>query len=189
LTDFLDWLHRTGPLHWVETDKADPRCVRLADRHYSRQTPGSPFFTRPGFNFTLYACDDFGEAVFNWWRGIRDDGVNAIECTMFRNESRLLSSTLIEQAVSALQCWKHACPAKVITSVSSEATAGRRSRRNRPGHCFRVAGWVDFDHAPGFADTWLICERFPAPRRVRYEPRGQLDIFGGRQNRLASVAA
>lgn len=92
-------------MNWRETDKGDPRCRRLADRHYSRQTPGARMWTRPGYNFVLYTPDGRG-AVFVWWRpkwesGIlgteRADGLRAIECTIFRNESGIRSSELIRE--------------------------------------------------------------------------------------------
>ncbi|CAM4521976.1 hypothetical protein [Paenibacillus typhae] len=40
-----------GP--WLVVTKGGDSCRRLADRHYSRQTVGSPQFTRPGRNLVL----------------------------------------------------------------------------------------------------------------------------------------
>lgn len=33
---------------WRETWRADPQAARIADRHYSRKTPGSAQFSPPG---------------------------------------------------------------------------------------------------------------------------------------------
>lgn len=170
---------------WRETDKGDARCRRLADRHYTRQRPGHPMWTRPGYNMVLYTSDECGEACFAWWRpkwedGIeRFDGLRALECTLFRNETGWLSSSLIEQAVAAVQCWERYEPgSSLITGIGSLQTQRRRSRNNRPGHCFRVAGWEDFEHARGRADVWLMCKRFPAAEVAVRDDGGQLALVG-----------
>jgi hypothetical protein len=80
---------------WTPTTKGNARCRALADRHYTRQKPGSPQWTRPGYSAVLYASTDVGEAVFVWWRPkwedgrpgtSRKDGLRCIECTHFRRE-------------------------------------------------------------------------------------------------------
>ncbi|TAL44100.1 MAG: hypothetical protein EPN91_05090 [Salinibacterium sp.] len=172
---------------WRETDKADPRCRRLADRHYSRQRPGHPFWTRPGFNFVLYAEGVSGAAVFCWFRPRwevgqqRFDRLQAIECTIFRNETELRSSDLIVEALAAVQTWDHAIDTELrdgfITGINSRATAGRRSKRALPGLCFREAGFVEFPHQARAADVWLRAERLPDACRPVREPRGQLSLI------------
>lgn len=162
---------------WQITHKGDDRCRALADRHYSRQNPGHPMFTRPGFNMVLYFEDSFGPATWVWFRpkwesGIRGtmrkDGLFAIENTLFRNESNFLSSTLIQAACSMLRHWDRArdvaWPDGAITGIKSSATEKRRSRRALPGKCYREAGWVPFEHrSSDRADVWLKMprERFP----------------------------
>lgn len=170
-------------MRWTLTDKGDSRYRREADAHYTRQTPGSPQWCRPGFNMTLFFADARGPAVFNWWRpkweeGIaRMDGLRAIECTIFRNRTRSLSSDLVLEAVAAVQTWEHWRDAGVthglITAINSAKTARRRSRRSPPGTCFRAAGWEPFDHAAGFADVWLTCRVWPEAEAPAPEPHGQ----------------
>lgn len=82
---------------WVPIKKADWRALRLADRHYTRQKPGTSQFTRPGRNLVLLTEEE--NALWVTWHGIRDDGWNAWECTMFRNEGYYLSSHLIVLAL------------------------------------------------------------------------------------------
>lgn len=156
---------------WKVTTKADQRPRILADRHYTRQSVGHPMWTRPGWNQILYFEQKNGRAaVFCWWRpkwesGIkgteRKDGLRCIECAIFRNETRHLSSDLIRQAVTMALQWEHskdvAWKDGLITGVSSSATTARRAPGHDPGFCFRMAGWVDFEH-PGKgkrADVWL----------------------------------
>ncbi|USK57176.1 hypothetical protein LIS82_12205 [Cytobacillus solani] len=43
---------------WVEVSKGDPRAVELADRHYTRQKPGTNKFCRPGKNLVLLSKDE-----------------------------------------------------------------------------------------------------------------------------------
>jgi len=157
-----------GP-HWREVHKGDVRCRLLADGHYSRQTPGHPMFTRPGYNLVLYAIGPKGGAVYVWWRPkwedgrkgtSRMDGLRAIECTIFRNVSGLLSSELIREAVDLLPTWEHAqdtdWPDGAITGVNSDKTRKGRSKRSQPGECFLRAGWRPFLHrATRRADIWL----------------------------------
>lgn len=154
---------------WIETDKGDPRCRSLADKHYTRQTIGHPMWCRPGWNQVLYAQQrNKRSAVYCWWRpkwesGIvgteRKDKLRAIECTIFRNATRFLSSKLILEAISNLLTWQHAndvdWPDGIITGVSSTATMGGRSVDHEAGYCFREAGFVPFEHAKGRADVWL----------------------------------
>lgn len=153
---------------WRVSDKGDPALCKLADRHYTRQSPGSPQWTRPGFNFVLTHYD---KAVFVWWRPKweaninRMDGLRAIECTIFRNESSTLSSSLIFEACEWLASYEAIAALKLdpikdapdglITGVSSEKTNKRRSKHSLPGKCFREAGFVEFAHAKGMADIWL----------------------------------
>lgn len=161
------WMPRAT---WIRVDKGNDRCRRLADRHYSRQTPGHPMWTRPGYNFVLYARDERGEASFCWWRpkweaGIeRKDGLRVLECTIFRNESGTVSSLLIRAAVASLGsrdgmrdlALADPLAHPLITGVSSGKTSRGRSRRSLPGECFRRAGWIDYPKATSRADVWLV---------------------------------
>jgi hypothetical protein len=160
---------------WIETHKGDSDCRQLADRHYSRQHPGHPMFCRPGYNFVLRAEGPKGLAVWVWFRpkwesGIkgteRKDKLRAIECTLFRNESGLLSSELIVEATSLLLDWEHARDTEwadgAITGINSSATQKRRSKHSEPGKCYLEAGWEPFDHRKSDrADVWL---RFVFPK-------------------------
>lgn len=156
-------------MHWTLTHKGDDVCRTLADRHYSRQSIGSPMFCRPGYNMVLRCDTPAGSAVWVWFRpkwesGIkgteRKDGLHAIECTIFRNESGIRSSDLIHHAESALLFWEHAqdvdWPDGMITGVNSSATAQGRCPHALPGRCFRAAGWRPFNHRSSErADIWL----------------------------------
>lgn len=162
---------------WKVTTKADQRPRLLADRHYTRQSVGHPMWTRPGYNQILYFEQANGRAAsFCWWRpkwesGIkgteRKDGLRCIECAIFRNETRYLSSNLIRAAVEMVLTWEHALdvewPDGLITGIGSKETAAGRHPDHKPGHCFREAGWVDFSKNGGRADVWLKIPRESLP--------------------------
>lgn len=120
---------------WICTHKGDVSGRLLADRHYSRQTIGHPMYTRPGRNLVLRTA--LGDAVWATWDGIRDDGLKAWECTIFRNESGELSSKMISDAIDAtLAEWGKPPKDGFITYVAAD-----KIRSTNPGCCFKKAGW------------------------------------------------
>lgn len=122
-----------GP--WIVTHKGDRACRMLADRHYSRQSIGHPMFTRPGRNLVLRTAE--GDAVWVTWQGIRDDGFQAWECTIFRNESKYLSSDMIRHAIKAtVSEWGKPPEDGIITYVDHS-----KVRSTNPGFCFLKAGF------------------------------------------------
>src|SRR5579859_6606866 len=90
--------------YWTRVKKTSKAACALAGRHYSRRKPGSGQFMPPGQTIVLLAPG----AVFGWWRpgpasGIRSmNGLDGWTCTIFRNESPVLSSTLILAAEPAM---------------------------------------------------------------------------------------
>src|SRR5215467_5738959 len=82
----------------VETNRADPECAALIDRHYSRQARGALQFVPPGECLVLRNTE--GTVLFVWLRNTieRYDKQVGINCTVFRNESSRLSSEIILEA-------------------------------------------------------------------------------------------
>ena len=125
---------------WTVVGKFDPRAAALADRHYSRRKVGSPQFMPPGQTLVLLSDDE--QAVFGWWRphpasGLRAmNGLDGWTCTIFRNESPALSSTLILAAELELLSQHDCGPDGLITYVWDA-----RVRSTNPGACFKAAGW------------------------------------------------
>ncbi len=122
-----------GP--WIVTNKGDVSCRLLADRHYSRQSVGDKQFCRPGKNMVLRTPN--ADAVWVTWKGIRDDGLDALECTIFRNESQYLSSDMIKYAIAAsIDKWGDLPQDGLITYVDQS-----KVRSKNPGFCFLMAGF------------------------------------------------
>lgn len=126
---------------WLLAHKYHPAGVALADRHYSRRKVGSPQFMPPGQ--TLVLVTKRGDAVFGWWRpapgsGVRSmNGLDGWTCTIFRNESEMLSSELILEAEAELARRYDCGPDGLITYVFDA-----RVKSQNPGYCFKEAGWV-----------------------------------------------
>lgn len=121
--------------YWIRVKKSDISCRLLADRHYSRQTVGDKQFCRHGKNLVLRTA--LGDAVWVTWQGIRDDGLQAWECTIFRNESEYLSSELIREAIEiTIENWGKPPRDGIITTMNSN-----KIKSVNPGCCFKKAGF------------------------------------------------
>lgn len=137
---------------WVECSKQHQAAARLADRHYSRRTPGSRQFMPPGQ--TLVLLNEALNAVFGWHRPHPDsqivamNGLDGWTCTIFRNESRALSSDLILAAERMLSERFTCGPDGLLTYVYDNKVASEN-----PGYCFKKAGWGVHPTRPRSADN------------------------------------
>lgn len=129
-----------GGSPWSLGHKAHPTAVALADKHYSRRTIGAPQMMPPGQTLVLVTME--GDAVFGWWRPHPRSGLKAMNgldgwtCTIFRNESGLLSSDMIRAAETELLCRYDCGPDGMLTYVWDRKVASAN-----PGYCFKQAGW------------------------------------------------
>lgn len=148
---------------WQLSDRADPRAVAVADRHYNRQAIGSPQFVPPGRCVVLRTPEanalwvtswPFAEYVKHAWPG-------AWVCSIFRNESPHLASELIREAVAAtLHVWPKAPSLGMVTFVDRDKTRRKRD----PGRCFRRAGFeVCGETKGGLVALQLLPEAMPDP--------------------------
>jgi hypothetical protein len=146
---------------WLLATKFDHEACALADRHYSRRKVGAPQFMPPGQTVVLVARDD--AAVFGWWRPDPESGLVAMHgligwtCTIFRNESPVLSSSLILDAeIALLDALGHDCgPDGMLTYVWD-----KRVRSSNPGACFKAAGWKRIGRSADGRKTLL--QKLPA---------------------------
>ena len=119
----------------VKTSHFDDEMRQLADRHYSRRTPGARQFAYAGRKLVLR--DAAGTVLFVWmwpYPEMRMDGQLGYNCSIFRNESERRSSEIILEAeAAAFAKWG---PGRVFTYVDP-----RKIRSRNPGYCFRMAGW------------------------------------------------
>lgn len=127
-------------MNWYLSHRFDNRALPLADRHYNRQKIGSPQFAPPGRCLVLLtkAADAFWITSWPFAQYVRHAWPGAWVCSAFRNESTILSSVLIREAVSATVA-HYGYPGEIgmITFVDSTKTRHKRD----PGRCFIRAGF------------------------------------------------
>jgi hypothetical protein len=122
---------------WRCTIETDPVANQLADRHYSRQTPGCGQVGPPGSRIVLVARCGLALWLTHYPRpDLAQDDLDAYRCSIFRNEGAGLSSLLIRQAMEITeQTWGPA-PDGWVTWIDT-----RKVRSSNPGYCFLMAGW------------------------------------------------
>ena len=129
----MPWLPFTDGL--VVTTHFDQECRMLADRHYSRRTPGARQFCYSGRKLVLRNTE--GTVLFVWMYpdpALRMDGQTGYNCAIFRNESDRQSSDIILEAERmAVEKWG---PGRAYTYVDPRKITSRN-----PGYCFKMAGW------------------------------------------------
>lgn len=149
-------------MKWHMSDRGDPRAAQIADRHYNRQKIGSPQFVPPGSCLVLLTekadalwitSAPYAEFVRHAWAG-------AWVCSCFRNESSMLSSELITDAVAATR-WFYGNPPDLgfITFVDTS-----KVKSTNPGYCYKMAGWSHVGYTQGgLVALQLLTEAMPAP--------------------------
>ena len=119
----------------MPTNHFDYEMSELADRHYSRRTPGTRQFLYSGRKLVLR--NDAGTVLFGWVYpepDMRMDGQSGVNCAIFRNESARKASEIILEAEDwAQRKWGRQ---RLYTYVDP-----RKVKGNPPGNCFLRAGW------------------------------------------------
>lgn len=150
-------------MNWHVSSRADTRALPLADRHYNRQKVGSPQFVPPGRCLVLLTANadalwvtsyPFAKYVLHQWAG-------AWVCSMFRNESSILSSLLIREAVAATLSHFGAAPELgMITFIDT-----KHVRRKRDwGRCYLKAGFEHVGYTKGgLVALQLLPKNMPEP--------------------------
>lgn len=163
---------------WLRSNRADPRALPLADRHYNRQKPGSPQFVPPGRCLVLLTehADALWVTSYPQAEYVQHAWAGAMVCSLFRNEGPALSSTLITAAVAATRAVWEPPPLGIVTFVDP----GKTRRKRDPGRCYRRAGWTPVGHtAGGLVALQLLPDDWPDADQARPAyAHGQLDMFG-----------
>lgn len=135
-------------MRWRISNRADPITRAIADRHYSRQKPGSLQFVPPGRCLVLRteSGDAFWVTSWPFAEFVKHRWAGAWVCSAFRNESPHLSSELIQEAVAATRWYFDTVPAQgFITFVDASKVRHKRD----PGRCYVRAGWMYAGHTKG----------------------------------------
>jgi hypothetical protein len=128
-------LKRLGD-YWFASKDGDERCREIFHRHYSfrRYADGREpkLFVGPGEKLVMITSN--GDALFVWRKFISGDGQQGVNCAVFRNESDVLSSTLIQDAEQI--AWRRWPAHRLFTYVNPH-----KIQSTNPGACFKHAGW------------------------------------------------
>lgn len=154
-------------MHWYLSHRFDPRAVQLADRHYSRQKRGTPQFVPPGRCLVLLTkwADALWVTSWPFAKYTHHAWAGAWVCSLFRNESSLLSSTLIQEAVAVTR-WYFGEPPSLgfITFVNPD-----KIQSTNPGYCYKQAGWKRVGTTKrGLITLQLVPEAIPCPVQPHY---------------------
>lgn len=134
--------------YWHIVKKTDTRARLLADRHYSRQTPGAVEFMPAGHNLVLLHLTPAGASDAVWGvnqsQFVRKDGFDYWSNTIFRNESGIRSSDLIREALAITVTHFNHVPADGMHSfVDVLKVRGTKVRGKLVhGFCFMKAGFI-----------------------------------------------
>lgn len=165
--------------YWHEVHHMDVRARLMADRHYSRQKPGTPEFTRPGNKIVLLHFDDDWNPVALWASqrpdpnsdAVRADGLDAWDCSIYRNEeAKVKSSDLILEAVQITWArWGNVPPLDGFVTTVDPKHVKATMVRGRPvwGYCFLKAGFVDIGRTKR---RNLVLLQFDLAQLVQLEP-------------------
>lgn len=155
---------------WHLADRADHEARQIADRHYSRQKPGTPQFVKPGRCLVLKRRGAYWVTSYPYARFVKHEWAGAMECSAFRRESGPLASDLITSALKAT-LWKartdpkwggvptpaHGWP--LVTFVNRDKVKGDGAN---PGYCFLRANFEVIGEtkagllALGISRRWLV---------------------------------
>lgn len=164
---------------WRRSHRFDPEAVTIADRHYSRQKPGSPQFMPAGSCRVLVANN--GKAVFGLSfpkpEYVKHAWAGAWVVSIFRNEEAgPLASDMIREAMAHMQT-EYAVPELgCVTFVNPKKVPGILVRGERvKGFCFWKAGFRAVGETKKGLIAWqLLPGEMPAAQAVP----NQADLFG-----------
>src|SRR5579864_2012643 len=115
-------------MNWLVTHQYDSRLVHVADRHYSRQKPGTPTCTPPGRKLLLITEDASAVWCTSWPlpQYVHRVYPDAWLCSLFRREDDcpIQASQLIREAIAVTR-WKYGTPpaSGMITMIDPRKVA------------------------------------------------------------------
>lgn len=150
----------TDAMNWRISHRADPTAVRIADRHYNRQKPGTPQFVPPGRCVVLLADHALWVTSWPFAQYVKHRWPGAWVNSLFRNEGEGLSSDLIREAIAATRAvWGDPPALGMVTFVDADKVRHKRD----PGRCYVRAGFQHVGQTKGgLVALQLLPEAMPA---------------------------
>lgn len=155
---------RSGASPWRVSDRYDPAAVALADRHYSRQKPGTPQFIPPGKYVALIADDKAAVWVTSWAKYRMDAWRGAWVNTIFRKEGDGVASEMIRHAVAHTRAvWPEVPALGMVTFIDPRHVKPKR----HPGYCYLLAGFEYAGVTPkGLYVLHMTARNMPEPELI-----------------------
>lgn len=142
--------------YWKQVHHSDPRALAMADRHYSRRSPGTPEFVCAGEKIVLmhFLLDGTPAALWASHRAAPDaglerprfDGLDVWDCSLFRVEHKTaLANELIREAVAITKGMWAPLPTDGFYTTIDPRKVKPIKVRSVPvwGYCYLKAGWVE----------------------------------------------
>ena len=146
---------------WSISHRFDPEAAAFADRHYSRQKPGTPQFVPPGRCLVLVSDGAYWVTSWPFAEYTRHAWAGAWVCSAFRRESGPLASEMIRHAVAHTRWkWPEVPALGMITFVDESKVRRKRDA----GRCFRRAGFTPAGYTKGgLLALQLAPDQMPEP--------------------------
>ena len=143
-----------GERRWRIAKDGNRQALEIFKRHYSYSNFNRKSNLFAGNGQTMVLVTENYDALWVWRKGLyvaspRYIGVN---CAIFRNESKILSSELI---LEAEDIWiKRYYKERFYTFVNAS-----KIKSHNPGYCFKKAGWALIGKS--LVNRHLIFEKYP----------------------------
>jgi hypothetical protein len=170
-------------MRWTITNRASRRGRPIADRHYNRQSIGSPQFVPPGRCVVLITPRGDALWVSSWpfAEYVKHEWAGAWVCSCFRNESPHLASELNIEAVAATHAvWPDipevpsiVGPVGMVSFIDRDEVQPIKVRGKKVwGWSWLKCGWeVIGETKGGLLALGLRSERIPLPLPpIGYQP-------------------
>lgn len=144
-------------MNWQLANRADIRCLPLADRHYNRQKVGSPQFVPPGRCLVLLSNCERALWVTSWpfAQYVKHAWAGAWVNSLFRSEGAGIASQLIGEAVSATRSVWKAPELGIVSFVDTKHVSPKKVRGcSIYGYCYLKAGWRHVGFTKGGLWAW-----------------------------------
>jgi hypothetical protein len=157
---------------WTKSHRFDPAGCALADRHYSRQKPGSKQFMPPGSCRVFVSSNRKAVFGLSWPKAeyVKHAWAGAWIVSIFRNEQAgPYASDMIRDALAHMLV-EYGTPPELgcVTFVDPKMVPGIMERGERiKGFCFYKAGFRATGETKGGLLAWqLLPAQMPAPQPI-----------------------
>jgi len=151
--------------YWARVRDGNETAFKIFTRHYTfrqwRPRTGLNGKRMAGPGETIVMISKNNDALFIWKKQkYSQDGQTGINCAVFRNESNILSSTLLDAAEQV--AWRRWPGERLFTYVNS-----KKIKSNNPGYCFKINGWQQVGISK--AKKLIILEKHDTVRTISTE--------------------